>query len=272
MTIRQDVASQKNIAKMTKLTMMEKEKEEKEKLLRHKKILEHINKPIPKHEMSWKEVVEQNELKIKERKEKFKQELLMAVNNNALQGRATKDTIKEKIELLQKQQEEKDIAARKFIAKDPNKVAIQLENAKRAYELSQQQKAEKVQLLHENRKQIMQNIHNIPVLLSMEERAKKHAEKMEKKAKEIALKEAEKIRKEKEAENKKMNILINAKIPEASRRSTKSATYRTITVKAMKEKENAETERKTREQLRKIEQEKELSAILRAEILEVNYF
>lgn len=100
-----------------------KELEEKEKEARRKAFQDHLNKPIPKHELSWKEVEEQNALKIKERKERFKQELLMSVNKQTGLTNATTDTIKEKILLLQKEAEEKDAAARKFVAKDPAKVS-----------------------------------------------------------------------------------------------------------------------------------------------------
>lgn len=268
MSARQEIALQKRTDKLKALQQKQKEKEDKEKELRQKKIQDHINKPIPKHELTWKEVEEQNALKIKERKERFKQELLMTVNTKSVASSATSDNIKEKILLLQKEQEEKDAAARKFVAKDPNKVAQQLENAKRAYELSEQKKAEKAQMLRENRKQIMANIHNIPVLQSMEERAQKHAEKQKRKAQETAQKEADAARKAKELEQRRHNRALKQKVPEASRRSTKSATYRTLTVKSNREKELAETQRLQREAARKLTQEKELAAVLRADIAE----
>jgi len=148
-------------------------------------------------------------------------------------------------------------------------VAAQLEQAKRVYDAAEQKKTEKSQAMRENRKNIMATIHNTPALLSMEERARKQQEKADKKAKETAAKEAEAARKAKEAEQRRMNSILKAKVPEASRRSTKSATYRTIKVKENVEKEAAESQRLERERARKLAQEKELAAVLRADITEV---
>lgn len=147
-------------------------------------------------------------------------------------------------------------------------MASQLEQAKRAYEAAEQKKAEKLQAMRENRKQIMANIHNTPALLSMEERARKQQEKADKKAKEVAAKEAEALRKAKELEQRRMNSILRAKVPETSRRSTKSATYRTMKVKENVEREAAEAHRLEREKARKLAQEKELAVILRADINE----
>lgn len=123
MTLRCAQAEQKRTDRLAAHATVLKEKEEKEQEVRRKKVVDHLNKPIPKHELTWKEVEEQNALKIKERKERFKQELLMSVNKQAGVTNATTDTIKEKIMLLQKEAEEKDAAARKFVAKDPAKVS-----------------------------------------------------------------------------------------------------------------------------------------------------
>jgi hypothetical protein len=268
MTQRCAQGEQKRAEKLAAHRRKLQEMEDKAVEARRKKVLDHLNKPIPKHELTWKEVEEQNALKIKERKERFKQELLMSVNKQAGVTNATTDTIKEKIMLLQKEAEEKDAAARKFVAKDPQKVAAQLEQAKRLYDAAQEKKAEKQQMMRENRKQIMATIHNTPALLSMEERARKQQEKAEKKAKDAAEKEAEAARKAKELEQRRMQSILKAKVPEASMRSTKSATYRTIKVKENVEKETAEAQRLERERARKLAQEKELAAILRADIAE----
>ena len=77
---------------------------------------------------------------------------------------------------------------------------------------------------------MLQSYHNIPVLLSMEDRAKKHALKQEQKKSELQRQQEAKLKAEKDKEAKRMNALLNAKIPEASRRMTKSAAYRTTMV------------------------------------------
>ena len=175
--------------------------------------------------------------------------MLLSVANKSIKGTATTDTIKEKILLLQKENLEREQQARKFVAKDPSKVggsgcpllggsiicdkmqvAQQLEAARLAYELKQQRKAEKDALLKENRKAMLQSYHNIPVLLSMEERAKKHAQKQEQKKTEQQRQQEAREKAEKDREARHMSALLNAKIPEASRRLTKSAAYRTTMV------------------------------------------
>ena len=102
----------------------------------------------------------------------------------------------------------------------------------------------------------------------MEERDRQYQEK--KKKKEIEIKEKADILLKKKADEKERarNKLLNAKIPEASRRWTRSAVARTELVKAKKEEEAAETQHKEREKMRKSQHEKEISAVLRVDLRE----
>lgn len=267
MTRREEAAKKKKMEKIAEEKAKQEAKERAEKLARKKAIAERLNRPASKNELTWKEMEEQQDIRRKERAERFKQELLMTVNSEG-NSLANNNTMKEKALLLQKEQEEKDKLARKFVATDPAKVAARLEQTRRAYELQQQRKQEYQELLKETRKEQLNASHNIPVVKSMEERDRQYQEKKRKKEKEMKEKAVMLAKKKAEEEERARRRLLHAKIPEASRRWTRSAVARTELVKTKKEEEAAESQRQEKEKLRKSQQEKELAAVLRADLRE----
>ena len=124
MLSRQEEAMKKQTLKLEKTKQELLDAEQKEKELRRKALLDHLNKPVPKQTATWKELEEQQNQRRKERAERHKAELLLSVANKSIKGTATTDTIKEKILLLQKENMEREEQARKFVAKDPNKVFL----------------------------------------------------------------------------------------------------------------------------------------------------
>jgi hypothetical protein len=122
MLTRQEAALQKKEEKLAAEKKALEDQENKEKEERHRVVLERINKPLIKHEMTWKEIEEQEELKRKERAERFKQELLMSVSAKGEKAVSSGNAHKEKLNLLQREHEEKEKLARKFVAVDPSKV------------------------------------------------------------------------------------------------------------------------------------------------------
>lgn len=117
---RQEEAIQQKQARLLQLKKEREEDEEKARMEYRKAVLDHIQKPLPKHELTWKEIEEQNEIRRKERVEKFKQHLL--VTCNAKLGSLAVDTKAEKTKLLLQKVKEEDEEKRRFLAEDPQKV------------------------------------------------------------------------------------------------------------------------------------------------------
>ncbi len=101
-----------------------------------------------------------------------------------------------------------------------------LEKTKREYELQQQRKTERQKQLRENRFANAQTVHNIPALISMEERGKLYSEKAERRRKEKEAKQLANLKKIQEEEKRRRDSMLFAKLPASSNRVTKSVVAR----------------------------------------------
>ena len=122
MLARQEESIRKKTDKMEKAKNDQQDKENQEKENRRRAILDHISKPVPKHDMSWKQLEELNDLKRKEKAEKFKAEFALRTAKTSSAASFNANSIKEKHELMRKEAELKSKQERQFVAKDPLKV------------------------------------------------------------------------------------------------------------------------------------------------------
>jgi len=218
----------------------------------------HLNKQLSKNgELSWKEMLEQQEMRRKENCEKHKQELL--VKSRAPAG-AFRDA-DNKRDKLKAAAEDVDFA---FKAEDPQKVAAKLAKMQRQWEAQQEAKKKVVAERDAAKKLALSGKLRKPSQVkSMEDReadAKaRHAKREEERRKRD---EAEDL-KRKEDEKRRAEKLANIKIPEEAQRLTKSAKNRADMVLKMKNDEKERVAREAREQARKRLVEAEMSRTLK---------
>ena len=206
----------------------------------------HLNKQLSKNgELSWKEMLEQQEMRRKENCEKHKQELL--VKSRAPAG-AFRDA-DNKRDKLKAATEEVDYA---FKAEDPQKVAAKLAKMQRQWEAQQEAKKKLVaERDAAKRLALSGKLRKPSQVKSMEDREAEAKARHAKREEERRKKDEAEDLKRKEDEKRRAEKLANIKIPEEAQRLTKSAKNRADMVLKMKNDEKDRIAREAREQARK---------------------
>ena len=251
--------TQKAMEKKTKAD----EAERRAKLDRDEKRKAHLNKQLSKNgELSWKEMLEQQEIRRRENVEKHKQELL-------LKSRAPTGAFKD----AENKKDGKAAAAAaaaaagdfQFKADDPARVAAKLAKMQRAWDLAQEAKRKLQEERDAARKLAASGKLKKPSLVKgMEDREADAKARHAKREADRVAKEAAADQKRKEDERRRAEKLANIKIPEEAQRLTKSAKNRADMVQKMKNDEKERLAREEREKARKARIERDMALTLKA--------
>jgi hypothetical protein len=210
----------------------------------------HLNKSLPSSTLSWKDIEAQEQEKRKQRVEARKQELLMMTSP----FKAAEAVPKKKKETAE------DSDKFVFKAKDPQEVVARL---------SQQQEVWKSRLDAVRQKTRSSEKLTKPVVTSLELRAEEYAAKKKERQQRLVDKEKEKNLQKQREEEKRMHRLLSAKIPDASKRLTKSVELKIGQVRASKDGSIAEEKRKEEQAKKRRESMKQASAVVRTIVEEV---
>jgi len=247
---RAEQAAEVNTERRARKQREREEAERKEAAARRKKRLDHLNKQLPKNEMTWKEMEEQKVAERMERVERRKVELSMTAKAPPGMDKQSKREIR--LEVYEKPKVE-----------DPERVTARLASQQRKWDA----KLEEIRFKNEQQARL-RRAEIDPSVKSMERRLALQEQKKKEKADE---KNALKAAQDQKLANKKrreLEILMNQKVPEASRKLTRSSEVRAQLVrksmddKILKEKQDAMKNKKREDKM------KAMSSVMKNIVLE----
>ena len=234
---RQEEAAELQKEKMEKKKKETDDKERKEAEARRKKRLDHINKELPKNELTWKEMEAEKAAARKEKVEKRALELQMKSKAPAM----TRYDDRPKKDILD--------SYKPFKAEDPARVKARLDMQKQRWD--QKQKELEVQKGARSR-MTPKDYPFSPLVQSMDQRTLEQEKRKERRQREIKRMNDEKIAARQERERRELEKLMNSKVPESSRKMTASVKKRAEMVRKKMEDEELEKQKeKLEDQKRK---------------------
>ena len=265
MRVRAEKCRERNVQKAQAKKEAADAEERKARQDREDKRRAHLSKQLSNTgDLSWREILEQQEMRRRENVEKHKQELLLKTRAPGMV--VDKGGSNSKRKQRQIEAEAATESAFQFKAEDPVRVAAKLAKMQRAFEA---RKEAQDRLAEERRaaKTLQASASAYKAssqLKGMEDReaeAKARAAKRgeDRRKRELAEEEAKK-----DIERKKTERLLNIRIPEEAQRLTKAAKNRADLVQKQKSEEKARLEKEAREKARKDRIEREMSLTIKA--------
>ena len=234
---RQEEAAELQKEKMEKKKKEAEDAERKEAAARRKKRLDHINKELPKNELTWKEMEAEKAASRKEQVEKRALELQMKSKAPAMtryEDRPKKDPYDN---------------YKPFKAEDPARVKARLDMQKRRWD----EKQKELEMQKNARSRLTPKDYPFSSLVqSMDQRTLEQEKRKERRQREIKRMSDEKLVVKQEKERRELEKLMNSKVPESSRKMTASVKKRAEMVRKKMEDEELEKQKeKLEEQKRK---------------------
>ena len=221
------------------------EKERSEAEMRRKKRIDHINKELPSGELTWKEMEEQATAARVERIEKRKIEVSMTSKAPGI-GRETRRRNR-----TPEVQEVKKV-------EDPERVSARLALQQKRWKA----KIEEIQMQNKQKMAAMRSSVD-PKVLSMEKRIEQNTLKRKAKEDERARVKQEEEEAKVALQKKALEKLMGAKVPEASRKLTKSAQNRAILVRKAADAKEAKLRAEEKEERARNNKLKAMGAVMK---------